>query len=269
MDEHRRIRFYVAPLLLITSLLWGALFDSNYQTHIVDFLKNTDNLSKLIGFAATGSLVVFAFGYLIGTVTYFIMTVLFRVFNIGYFFSKSRFHEVCLSDNTLVQLWHLLLNDRNAKNKSKRKYEFYATVVFDYGLLATSNPELHQWLVRRWSAISMNSSATVGLIFSLILGHLNPVVPIAYELGWCIPVTVLAFMFAVVGFFAWCDTKQMLTFTIKMTEPQIRAQVRLRAHELWENANRPEGTALANWLQAEATVADEASRLLNMVGPSK
>jgi hypothetical protein len=268
MDEYRKIRFYVAPLLLITSLLWGALFDSSYQPHIVHFLKHTDNLSKLIGFAAAGSLVVFAFGYLIGTITYFILTVLFRVFNIGCFFFKSRFHEVCLSDNTLAQLWHLLLNDRNATNK--RKYEFYATVVFDYGLLANINPELHQWLVRRWSAISMNSSSTVGLILSLILAHLNPVVPIAYELCWYdIPVVILAVMFAVVAFFAWCDTTQMLTFTIKMTEPRIRAQVRLRAHELWENADRPEGTALADWLRAEATVADEGSRFLNMVGPSK
>jgi hypothetical protein len=74
-------------------------------------------------------------------------------------------------------------------------------------------------------------------------------------------------MFAVVAFFAWCDTKQMLTFTIKMADSQIRAQVRLRAHELWENANRPEGTALANWLQAEAKVAAEGPRFL--VGPSK
>ena len=56
------------------SLGWGAWFDPDHtkQRVILDHLQ-VDNLSKLIGLAAGGGYVVFAFGYIIGTLTYAIL----------------------------------------------------------------------------------------------------------------------------------------------------------------------------------------------------
>jgi hypothetical protein len=82
MDEDRRVRFFVAPLLLIASLLWGAWLDQNKHPLIIYFILHTDNLSKLIGLAAAGGFVVFTFGYVIGTITYFLLGIYFWLRNI-------------------------------------------------------------------------------------------------------------------------------------------------------------------------------------------
>jgi hypothetical protein len=68
MDEARTIRFYVAPVLFLMSLIWGAWFDPTKQHVILDHLQ-VDKLPNLIGLAAGGGFVVFAFGYVIGTLT--------------------------------------------------------------------------------------------------------------------------------------------------------------------------------------------------------
>jgi hypothetical protein len=55
----------------MTSLIWGALLDNDYQLKIISFTKNTHDLPNLIGLAAAGGLLVFTSGYMIGTITYF------------------------------------------------------------------------------------------------------------------------------------------------------------------------------------------------------
>jgi 4-hydroxybenzoate polyprenyltransferase len=64
MDEARTIRFYVAPVLLLMSLLWGAWFDPIKHKEILEFLRleQLDKLPNLIGLVAGGGFVVFAFG---------------------------------------------------------------------------------------------------------------------------------------------------------------------------------------------------------------
>ena len=226
MDEFRRVRFYVAPLLIIASLFWGALCDSNYQENIIKFLKNTDNLSKLLGFAAAGSLAVFALGYLVGTLTFGLLEVFFRLIIRGqrWGFCKSRYYQVCLRENALEQLWNIFFDEQRTPKK-RRQQEYFATVMFDYGLLAKSYPEIHQWLMRRWSAVSINSTSAVGLIFSLFFGRCNPVRQIALTVWWWGPAVFLAIMFFIVAFFAWRDTKRMLTFAIQWYgQSQVQAR---------------------------------------------
>jgi hypothetical protein len=148
MDEDRRVRFFVAPLLLIASLLWGALLDHTYQRIIINFLTHTDNLSKLIGLAAAGGFVVFTFGYVIGTITYFLLGTFFclraklcRV--------KSKFHEVSLSKDELEKVW-ATLNYGGASDK--RKQELYAGVAFDHGLLRRIMKEFMKEFTCGWCA---------------------------------------------------------------------------------------------------------------------
>jgi Protein of unknown function (DUF2934) len=42
-----------------------------------------------------------------------------------------------------------------------------------------------------------------------------------------------------------------------VTEEEIEALIRRRAHEMWEREGRPEGFALRHWLDAERRVREE------------
>jgi hypothetical protein len=155
--------FLVAPVLLIASLLWGALLDQNYRQCIFDVLGNINDLSKLIGVAAAGGFAVFAFGYVVGTITYFILVVLFRLramLSPG----KSRFYEASLSNDALENVWvtlHCGTAD-DPHEMDKRKQELFAVAAFDHGLLRENYRGVHLWLVRRWSAFNIGATSTVG-----------------------------------------------------------------------------------------------------------
>jgi hypothetical protein len=161
MDEDRRVRFFVAPLLLIASLLWGAWLDQNNRPFIIHFLLHTDNLSKLIGLAAAAGFVVFTFGYVIGTITYFFLSIFFWL-RAKLCRGKSQFHEVALSEATLNRVRERL---RYSGTAEPRQQELSAGVAFDHGLLRKTNYEgVHLWLVRRWSAFSIGATSTTGLL---------------------------------------------------------------------------------------------------------
>ena len=49
-----------------------------------------------------------------------------------------------------------------------------------------------------------------------------------------------------------------------MTEGEIEALIRRRAHELWEREGRPEGFALRHWLDAERRVREEVAHAAEM-----
>jgi hypothetical protein len=143
MDEDRRVRFFVAPVLLIASLLWGALLDQNCRQHIFDVLKRMNGLSALIGFAAAGGFAVFAFGYVIGTFTYFTLGMYFRL-RAWLSPAKSRFHEVSLSDDSLERVWVTLnCSGAYAQEMDKRKQELSAVVAFDHGLIRENYRGVH------------------------------------------------------------------------------------------------------------------------------
>jgi hypothetical protein len=132
-----------------------------------------------------------------------------------------------------------------------------AGVALDHGLLQKNYEGVHLWLVRRWSAVSIGATSTVGLLLSLLLARFNPVMSISLQREWCVPVIVLAVMLATVAIFAWCDTMKMLTFMIQTTGWWHQEHVRQRAYELWDSARRPEGKDVEHWLQAEAEIARE------------
>lgn len=188
MDADRRVRFLVAPVLLIASLLWGALLDQNYRQCIFNGLGNINDLSKLIGVAAAGGFAVFAFGYVVGTITYFILVVWFRLWGLRP--GKSQFYEASLSNDALEQVWVTLhcgaADDRHEMNK--RKQELYAVAAFDHGVLRENYRGIHLWLVRRWSAFNIGATSAVGLGLSFVLGRFNPVIRIPFQPGWWVPV---------------------------------------------------------------------------------
>jgi hypothetical protein len=211
MDEDRRIRFLIAPTLFIASLLLGALSDQTARDLIAQALKNP-NWSKLIGLIAGGSVVVgviiFAFGYVIGTLTYFLLRLFFRFRPQRW--GKSRFHEVALSEDAFTKILEAL---RAPFGKPDRWQELSAGVAFDHGFLREKYKGIHQWLVRRWNAFSIAATSFWGLVLSFPFGHL---IGIPMTQTWWIPVAFFSVILVFVGLWAWQDAMNMVDFMSRL-----------------------------------------------------
>jgi hypothetical protein len=203
MDEDRKIRFLVAPILLLASIVWGAWSDETFHYLMRD---PSFDWSKLAGLIAGGSLVVFAGGYIVGTITY----VLLRFAFILRPMHKPRFHEVAMSAEALKEVWKRI-NAFEASESEQRRRELFAGAFFDYVVLRKEYEGVHEWLFRRWNGFNIAANSIVALYFSLLLGlafgiHLTWV--------WCLPVLVLAVLLCFVMYWAWNDTMTMLDFMI-------------------------------------------------------
>ena len=197
MDEDRRIRFLVAPILFVASLLWGAMSDETARDFIIKQVLEKSDWSKSIELIAGGGVVVFAAGYIIGTFTYFGLRLIFLC--------RGRFHEVALSDESLKQVWKRL----GALGMPDRSQELSAGAAFDFDVLRKSHKGVHRWLFRRWNAFNIAANSLCALMFSFLVG---PFIGVPWGLTWCLPVAVFAVILAPVMVWAWRDTMNMLGF---------------------------------------------------------
>lgn len=208
MDEARTIRFYVAPVLFVMSLIWGAWFDPAKQPVILDHLQ-VDKLPNLIGLAAGGGFVVFAFGYIIGTLTYAILRLVFWLK--AWCWGGSRYHEAGLLSD-LGNIWPRT----GHPGPIDPQQELSAVVVFDFGIIRAKYEGVHQWLARRWNAFSIGVTSVVGLLLSFAIG--NWVFSISFRWEWWAPVGLLLAVFFYVACCAWWDGCQMGRFMAQMPD---------------------------------------------------
>lgn len=211
MDEERRIRFLVAPALFVASLLIGALLDpaETAFTLVEPHLKGSDWTKPLIELVAGGGVVVFAGGYVFGTIAVFILR-LISWFNLS-FGGKCRFHEVALPCDSFKQVWTRL----GAPGEPDRSQELSAGAVFDFDVLRKDHEGVHRWLFRRWNGFNIATNSICALISSLVIG---PLIKIPLNRAWCLSVLIFAAMLGVVGFLAWLDTMRMLRFMASLEE---------------------------------------------------
>ncbi|HLK83821.1 MAG TPA: hypothetical protein VKT99_20335 [Xanthobacteraceae bacterium] len=206
MDEDRKIRFLVPPTLFLVSLLWGAWFDSAKHDWVVNHVFQPD-WPKLIGLVAGGSLVVFVGGYIIGTLTHFIL----RKCSIVCGHSS---HEVVLNEEALTRVLQVLHADSAQNERERRRQELFAGVMFDHGILRERYEGIHKWLFRRWTGFNIAAASVTALILSLAFGTYVFHITITFQ--WCIPVVGFAILLAFVGRWAWRDTMQMLEFMARL-----------------------------------------------------
>ncbi len=209
MDESRRIRFLVAPTLFVASLLWGA-WSEGFLEHV------PDSGLKLVTLIAAGGIVVFAGGYVIGTITYFVLRLFFRYRPRRW--GKSRFHEVALSEDAFREVWEQRLH---AIGKPDRWKELFAGAAFDHGILRKTHEGVHLWLIRRWNAFNIAATSFFGLVFfSFPIGHF--VIGIPFTAIWYVPVGGFAAILFVTMIWSWRDTMNMANFmaTLPVDRPE-------------------------------------------------
>jgi hypothetical protein len=139
----------VAPALFVASLLIGALSDptGTAREFIVDVLKDSDWSKSLVEIAAAGGVVVFAGGYVFGTITVFILRLSFCVGHaIGADFTKSHYltFRFGKSGSGCVR-----------QEKPDRPQELSAGAMFDFDVLKKDHEGVHQWLFHRWNGFNI------------------------------------------------------------------------------------------------------------------
>jgi hypothetical protein len=209
MDEERRIRFLVSPALFVASLLIGALSDPTGEARksIVEYILGKSEWSKsLVDLAAAGGVVVFAGGYVFGTITVFILRLVFWFRSLFRPRHWSRFHEVALSDASFKQVWERL----GAPGKEPvRLQELSAGAAFDFDVLRKDHEGVHRWLFRRWNGFNIAANSISALALSFLAGHF---IGIPLSLTWCLSVGIFGVFLGFVMFWAWNDTMDMLGF---------------------------------------------------------
>lgn len=208
MDEARTIRFYLPAVLFLLSLIWGAWVNYRIQCQeIIEHLK-VDNLSSLVGLVAGGGFVVFAFGYIIGTLTYAILRAVFFVFRPRGF----RYHEAAFSPEALQGIRLTM----RYPDPIQAGQEISAVVVFDHGLIRERHKGVHEWLMRRWSAFAIAVNSVTGLALSLVVGHW--VFDSSWSCEWLLPVGSLMAVCFYVACCAWADGRRMGAFLAQMPD---------------------------------------------------
>src|SRR5579862_1319647 len=153
MDEIRRIRLLVAPALFVASILWGAWLDRTNSTFWSQTFGDPD-WPRVIGLIAGGGFVVFVAGYIIGTITYVLLRLLFPFIK-G---TRHHFHEAAVSKESLKIIGKKI----GALGHLTPQQELLAVVAFDHGVLKKDWEGIHQWIVRRWTAFNMAMNSICG-----------------------------------------------------------------------------------------------------------
>jgi hypothetical protein len=211
MDEDRRIRFLIPPVLFLASLLWGVWSDQTTLDSMVRSLEwERFDWPKLIGLIAGGSVVVVAAGYVFGTVVEFVLRLLVPCL----FFGKHLFHEVVLSKDGLERVWRRL----DAPGEPTREQELYAGAAFDHHILRKDFEGIHDWLFRRCSAFNVAANSLCALVLSFLFGI--SVLGIPVRPAWWVPAAVFATLLVFAAHWAWRDTMKMLDFMAKLPQKQ-------------------------------------------------
>jgi hypothetical protein len=210
MDEKRRFRFLVAPIIFFASLTWGAWLDPAWRQYLEQGLQGLPSqpIAGSVVTLAGGGIALFASGFVIGTLTYFVL----RGICVIRFWNCSKQHEVQLTVETLKLLWTKL----NVPGEFNKSNELYLGVTLDHGVLLEKHEGVHEWLARRWGAFAVNCTSVTALILSLTIGY---IAGIRIAWAWWFPVTIITIAFASTAVWAWRDTMGMLDFQAKLSKP--------------------------------------------------
>ncbi len=204
MDEVRRIRFLVSPALFIASLFIGAWLDPKLHNDIVETLRQKELSKLLVEFAAGGSVVFFAGGYVFGTISHSVLRLIFLVK--GWFWGGSRFHEVALDEGSFRRVLERLHAPEQEPDPSQ---ELYAGAAFDFDILQKHHEGVHEWLFRRWNGFNIAVNSISAMLLSLAAA---PFVGIPLVRPWYLSVAVFVAILGFVASCAWRDTMRMVRF---------------------------------------------------------
>jgi hypothetical protein len=191
--------------------LWLGYIESATRPALSTVLGlNITSLSEALVAVAGGGILLFAAGYLIGTLTQFGLALWFSLrFRLGW--STHRYYWGGLSEECQDRLWRVLQAPEVALSEINR--ELFACQVFDHGILHSELNGLHLWIARRWTAFTIAANSVTALVMSLLIGFVvNASGAFNYSHLWAGGVGVVVVLLAIKARTAWTETMGMLEF---------------------------------------------------------
>ena len=212
MDEERKVRFIVAPLLFLASMAWGVAWDRCHTLSdlIPGLTVKSENAYQLIALLMGSGVAVFALGVIIGTTSYAVLR--------AFFWLRSRatgrvcFHEFTCDDKTFELMWRQI----RANGTLERSKTLYVGVTFDFDELRTKHLGVHQWIIRRWNAFSIAVSSLMALFWSFVVSLW---LGVALTDRWFWPVGIVTLCFIYIACTAWRDAMGMASFQANRLTP--------------------------------------------------
>jgi|SRR5690606_20028636 len=209
MDEDRKIRFLVSPMVFLVSFLWGLVLDPEKSLANILPIAITlpDGWPGLLALAAAGGSGAFTLGVAIGTIT-------FVALRIASSCIRPRFggsHEIAMSCDTREKAWHIL----GGKGPSDPRKEVFIGVSLDHGIVQARHEGIHKWIRRRWNAFSIAATSITAILLSIFAAWCAGV---SLSTGWIAPALFMIAVFILSARWAWKDSMSMLSL---MTEINI------------------------------------------------
>jgi hypothetical protein len=200
MDEDRRIRFLISPLIFLGSLAVGVKFDQRrtYTDLIPDGILKLDNFSQVLALLTGGGITMIALGVLIGIATH----VLLGMLRLG----SAKTYEIWVDG----QVSEMMLRRVVRAPLDQPPPQLFIGVTFAEDVLRKEHEHVHKWIARRWNVFSIAATSITALLLSLLVGV--TLLRIAFCTWWCALVVIIAAFFLAAAWMAWRDTMDMLTF---------------------------------------------------------
>lgn len=206
MDEDRRIRFLIAPMLFFASVAWAVICDPNstFSELIPGASISMDTWSQALAVLAAGGIATVAIGVVIGTISHVALRAGFWVK--AKIRGGSTTHEISLDTTTLGLMWTKL----EESGTPNARDELFIGITFDHDILLKNHAGVHQWLVRRWNAFSIAVTSITGLVLSFVV--VSCLLNVSLSARWWAVVSIAFLSFFVVAVLAWRDMMGMLSF---------------------------------------------------------
>ena len=206
MDEDRRIRFLIAPMLFFASVAWAVVSDPNSKlsTLLPGVSISIDSWWQGLAALAAGGILTVAIGVVIGTISHVLLRMGFWLK--AKLFGGSTTHEISVDPATLKLMWHKL----KESGAPKVRDQLFIGVTFDHDVLLKDHEGVHRWLVRRWNAFSVAVTSMTGLALSFLV--LACLLNVSLAGKWWAVVSIAFLSFSAVAVLAWRDMMGMLSF---------------------------------------------------------
>jgi hypothetical protein len=184
---------------MLGSLLLGLYFDKCTTLDSILTPLNLTDTKDLILVVIGGGVLILVTGYIIGTITIFLLRLIF-IFNKGTY-------EINLKQD-FDDIGEIILKDGSEKIKNKEK--LYALVTYDHEFLPDN---IHKWIQRRWTAFHTSANAATSLILSIIVGQC-----IGIHIGtwWIVVLGILTIIYVYHSYRARKETIDMINFQTKI-----------------------------------------------------
>ncbi|MDD4051608.1 MAG: hypothetical protein PHR28_06905 [candidate division Zixibacteria bacterium] len=174
MDQTRQIRLLIAPFFFFATLISAQYFADTPRTLEWMNAHSSSTIAAIAGLLAAATLPV---GFLINTVTVFLLRILF------WLFGKNYEADITKADFDLV-LPHFdsVLNNHIRSMALDKKWGCntvrimrYIAVTFDHDILYRHRHGIHEWLTRVFSVCMVSASSVVAVFLALIVICLLPI----------------------------------------------------------------------------------------------